>query len=71
MECSTCEWLRALRDLKERVYANTLGVIRAEAETADTSRYARLRSEVQTAKLELDLATAEFLQHQDLHAVPN
>ena len=70
MQCAECQRLRTERELRRLDY--NLAVSRARAAyPAGSEEYMSLRARANEAKIDLDLAETELMQHQDRHAVPN
>jgi hypothetical protein len=70
-KCPVCDRLKSQCRVKRLIYEEIVTRMNAAEDSPDTARYMTLRRSAQEAKIDLQLADAEFLQDQDRHAVPN
>ena len=68
MDCLMCERLRSEKDRMELAYSMALNTIR-DNPGGDARQRMLLRAMAQLAKVDMDVARAELLRHQDSHAV--
>jgi len=69
-DCRQCERLNAEFDPLNRAYLAALKTFQDNAD-GDSRQYLLLMAMVNEAKIEMNLARVELLQHQDSHALPN
>lgn len=68
MDCAECQRLTIERERLQRAYETAHAALNAIETSTDSDEYTRLRAAVQEAKLDLDVASIQFSQHQDRHA---
>lgn len=68
MDCPVCERLRSESNRMELAYRLALNTIRDNPE-GEAQQKMLLRAMAREAKIDMDLAIAEILNHEDSHAV--
>ncbi len=69
--CAECECLLLRRDTLRRAYEGALAKLSVARSSTSADAYMKLRRATQEARIELNLAETELMQHQDQHALAN